>query len=78
MNKKFIDEIYESKTGVAPEIFDDVELEEKQDVNFKEILLRVGSLEFRAKALSFSWKASLILFTCLTTIPITYIICRSI
>ena len=61
MEKKHLDTIYKSKTGISPQSFDEVRFEEKQDVNFKNLFLKIGSLEFRAESFSFTWRMGLII-----------------
>lgn len=61
MKKINIDSIYKSKTGIPPKIFDEVGFEEKQDVNLKNLFLKIGFFEFKAEILSFSWRVALVI-----------------
>lgn len=52
MKTKLLDEVCKDKTNISPELFEEVEFEEYQAVNFKDFSLKIGPLELSAKKLS--------------------------
>ena len=75
MEKKHLDTIYKSKTGISPQSFDEVRFEEKQDVNFKNVFLKTRFFEFKAELVSISWRVALAIsgFTTATVLISIYL-----